>query len=108
MDDFSPLAYTAAFVITPQQYFLVFRGKDSPQLSQAESLQRGIKYLKALDNRLSSLIKPGVAMEKQLEINRRANLAMLRDIAKHYDLRVFSCPITENVALLQDFKQDPS
>lgn len=96
-DDFKLEAASAAFIITPERNYAIYRGERTPMLPDNESTRLVEKWNRALENRVEQHIDYLMTPTQVTDIHNRANAALLRDIVKRYDLRMFTGPQIGNI-----------
>src|SRR3990167_1019698 len=86
------MAQPSAFVSTPRRKIIVFRGPNTPQLSQDGALQKLDSWKNQVNERHGKLTTPGMNAAELVELRFRLETAMARQIVAKYDLRAFSAP----------------
>ncbi len=99
--EFEPGAWSSVFVITPQLKMLAFRGEKTPQWEKKNADKRGEYWTQLFIERVDRFLDINHSPEEVNIINCKAGHALLRSIAKTYDLRLFSCPSLKNIAYLE-------
>jgi hypothetical protein len=94
----------AAFVSNPVRRLLVFRSPDTPMVSEEESIRLRDKWNTAAMQRADTFMRSARSQAELDSIASRISYALLRDIAKHYHLRVFSGFRNEKNVRLHNFK----
>lgn len=100
----SHYAVTAVIVGTPNYKFVIFRGETTPQLNSQEYSDKLKLWYEVVQERIKRYTSPEMTEREIREISDKAHVALLRDIAKTYDLQVFGCPRRENVATRFDLQ----
>lgn len=95
-----PMSGSMSMIICASQKILVFRGEGTPTWDEGRVRAKIELWTHAVVNRIDYHIQYKTVPEQRL-VNRRAQVAFLRDMAKQHDLRIFACKSSENVATIQ-------
>lgn len=106
-------AETAVFVSSPKSKTLIFRGQLTPQWSEDFARRKVALWRSLLEergtqvtiDRTRRLPLIPIGEEEAIDLNNRIQLALLKQLARTYDLVVFKCPLRENIASLFDCGQ---
>lgn len=80
---------------------VVFRSLETPEWTPEEIKQKLQLWETQLDERVKSHLTSGMSRDEVIAINARATAALVRQIARTYELRIYTCVNGNNIATLQ-------
>lgn len=95
-------AATATFVANTDTKTVIFRGPKTPEYSDKESKEKVKEWDLAIERIMLARIISGVTFGSILDLNRIAQLDFIRTFSRSNDLRIFTCPLRENIASIQN------
>lgn len=98
IEDINPGGNTATFISSVLEKIIVFRGEKTPEWTWAFAEQRISAWDAMIRSRVEKFLAPGMPYVQMDDLNRRVQMAWLRDVVAKYDLQAFSCPLRENIA----------
>jgi len=103
LSDKSPLAHTAVLVASPTKKTLIFRGLDTPQWSEEEIELNRLMWDLDSQTRFEQFYTDNMTVIETTALSSRVQNIVLNHIALEHDLRVFICPLRQNIASLATF-----
>ncbi len=107
LEDSDPSATTAVFIASPGWKTVIFRGAKTPQLTNLQSAIQQALWIDLTQQALNSVVNRETNSEHFRLLEMEAQRALIMSLSREYDLRVYGCPIRENIAI-QDNLFQPS
>jgi hypothetical protein len=85
-------------VATVSTKFTIFRGQNTPRLNEDIFAQKSEIWIRQMRERIRQFAS-GQSEDEKMSINIRVQSAMLFQIARKYDLKIFTCPSNQNIAI---------
>ena len=99
--DLDPTATTCEFIVTPRRRIVVFKGENTPQLTQEQLKQKLDYWDKVALKRGKQLAKPSMTKQDLAELYNRIFEQMNKEISDKYDLRYFEGATDDQVLKLR-------
>lgn len=100
LSDEETFGATAVFVANSDTKTVIFRGPNTPQYSDKESQDKVDEWDKLIEQVALKNWDPSMGMEEIKAIEKAAQTIFLQQLALIADLRIFNCPLRENIASL--------
>lgn len=101
--DLERFACVGVFIATPQRNILIFRGEGAPQYNFEQAKEKIVSWEKLLNERINKIGSLYVLLSGIVDIKREARETLLRQIAKKYNLRIFSGNANSPIVRLNSF-----
>lgn len=93
-------ALTCMIIVTKELKIVIFRGRNTPTWTPEETKRKIDQWDSLHEKRVWQNLRFGMSAGEQMNHNARANIQLILDIARKYDLRVFTSPISRNTATI--------
>jgi hypothetical protein len=100
LSDHETFGATAVFVANSDTKTVIFRGPNTPQYSDQESQDKVVGWDKLIESVALKNWDPVMSIEEIEALDKAAQTIFLQQLALIADLRIFNCPLEENVASL--------
>jgi hypothetical protein len=87
----------AQLFTTSLDHMIVFRGENTPLWNPIEARANAMRWHGLVKSRSKEFIEPGMTLEQGKDIYFRVIKAIVRDIARKYDLKTFIASLGEDV-----------
>ncbi len=92
-----PTATPMSGVITPKRKIFIFRGENTPAWDLDFAEYKINSWDKAFEERVKKHLDWTMSISQRVDINRRAGSALVNQIARKYDLRIYTCESSETI-----------
>lgn len=100
LSDKETFGATAVLVANSDTKTVVFRGPNTPQYSDKESQDKVVEWDQLIERVALNNWDPTMSIEQIKELEKAAQMIFFQQLALIADLRVFNCPLKENIASL--------